>query len=109
VDQSLRAVPQSTWRFVISRVAPAEALAVGLAAYIRDNPNAAEDAWTKAANSDDSEWAPGAAFGLGLLLAKQGEPERAEKFLQRAIDSGHSEWAPIAVVKGIDLYAIMEK
>ena len=98
VDQSLRAVPQSTWRFVISRVAPAEALAVGLAAYIRDNPNAAEDAWTKAANSDDSEWAPGAAFGLGLLLAKQGEPERAEKFLQRAIDSGHSEWAPRAAL-----------
>jgi len=98
VDQSLRAVPQSTWHFVISRVAPEEALAVGLAAYNRDNPNAAEGAWMKVANSDDSEWAPMAAFNLGLLLAEQGEPGRAEEFYQRAIDSGHSEVAPRAAL-----------
>ncbi len=96
VDQSLRAVPQSTWHFVISRVAPEEALAVGLAAYNLGNLDAAEGAWMKAANSDDSNVAPEAAGSLGMLLARQGKPERAEEYYQQAIDSRHSRAAPMA-------------
>ncbi|MEJ7631502.1 MAG: hypothetical protein WKF28_03290 [Rubrobacteraceae bacterium] len=96
VDQSLRAVPQSTWHFVISRVPPEEALAVGLAAYNLGNLDAAEGAWMKAANSDDSNVAPEAAGSLGMLLARQGKPERAEEYYQQAIDSRHSHAAPMA-------------
>lgn len=96
VDQSLRAVPQTIWRFVISWAVPTEAYAVGVAAYIRANLDAATNALTKAANSDDSNVAPKAAYALGWLLAEQGEVERAEEYYQRAMDSGHSDQAPMA-------------
>ncbi len=98
VDWRLRAVPAPTWRFVVSRAGPAEALAVGMTGYIRGSVDAAEDAWAKAANSGDPDVASGseAAFNLGVLLEEQGENARAEEAYQLAIASGHAEAAPAA-------------
>jgi tetratricopeptide (TPR) repeat protein len=95
VDQRLRAVPESAWRFVIDRAVPAEASTIGLAAYARGNLDAAENAWTKAADSDD---APEAAVNLGLLLKEKGEYAAAEEAYRRVIDSGHPKEAPRAAV-----------
>jgi tetratricopeptide (TPR) repeat protein len=71
-------------------------LAIGMAAYHREDIALAEKAWIRALEQDDPLLGPPAAFGLGLLLKHKGHLDAAKKMLQKVEDSGHYDAAPRA-------------
>jgi predicted negative regulator of RcsB-dependent stress response len=57
---------------------------------LREDSEAAEQAYQQAIDSDHADWAPEAASGLGQLREAECDPEGAERAYQLAIDSGHA-------------------
>jgi len=71
-------------------------LAIGSAAYQREDIALAGTAWIRALERDDPLLRPPATFGLGLLLKHKGHLDGAKKLLQKVVDSGHYDAAPRA-------------
>jgi tetratricopeptide (TPR) repeat protein len=71
-------------------------LAIGMAAYQREDIEVAEKALIRALQQEDPLLVPPAAFGLGLLLKHKGHLDGAKKMLQQVVDSGHYDAAPRA-------------
>ena len=84
-----RPIPESFWGRIIERIAPADAFAVGIGAYNRDNATAAIAAFEKAADAGNA----GAMFNLGLLLAGLEPPQldAARGWYQKAADAGDTD------------------
>ncbi|HKN50248.1 MAG TPA: hypothetical protein VJ010_08485, partial [Actinomycetota bacterium] len=66
VDQRLHTIPEATWAFVVGRANGEEAFEVGIAAHVRSHPDAAVDAWTKAATAASRATSCRARLHLGV-------------------------------------------
>jgi tetratricopeptide (TPR) repeat protein len=86
----------AVWEYLLGRVSVDEAVAVGFAAYSRDEPRVTMAALQRAAGSNDPEMASMAAYNLGILLQEMGDVAGARAAYQQAIASGHYDAAPMA-------------
>ena len=84
-----REVNERSWDRVIEVVEDADAIGLGLMAYVRDSVERAERAWTRAAQSDDAAVAGPAASNLGALLQQRGDLEGAETAYRRGDERGY--------------------
>ncbi|MGA2163989.1 MAG: tetratricopeptide repeat protein, partial [Solirubrobacteraceae bacterium] len=83
-------------RTILGMANGVQQLAIGMAAYQREDIALAEKALIRALKWDDPFLGPPAAFGLGLLLKHKGHLDGAKKMLQRVADSRHYDAAPRA-------------
>ncbi len=82
---------------ILGMASGVQLLAIGMAAYHREDVALAEKAWIRALEVMTTHcFGPPAAFGLGLLLKHKGHLDAAKKMLQKVEDSGHYDAAPRA-------------
>src|SRR5207302_9986605 len=86
VDERLRTIPKATWAFVIGRATEDGAFAVGTTANIRGCPEAAAEAWTKAATGASPETSCPARLHLGLVALEAGRHAQALEAFDAAVN-----------------------
>jgi tetratricopeptide (TPR) repeat protein len=69
---------------------------LGIISFARQDRRSAEEYWTRAIETNDSEYAPTSASCLGQLLMGQERLAEAREAFQIALESGHREAAPNA-------------
>jgi tetratricopeptide (TPR) repeat protein len=86
----------AVWEYLLGRVSLEEAVAIGFAAYSRDERLVTMVALQRVAHSGHPEMVPMAAYNLGVLLHELGDVAGARTAYQRALDTGHYDAAPMA-------------